>query len=105
MAKEKNNSIGFGLGLLTGMIGGIVAAILLAPKSGEDTRADLATKAIAIKNNLPKRIESAKKKSIRSIERTKASLESIIEDIQDSLKAKKMANAKILESKYLKEHK
>ena len=54
------------------------------------------------KKNLPKKIESAKEKSLRSIERTTVSIENIIEDVQNSLKAKKMANAKIMESKSLK---
>ena len=102
MSKKVDGSISFGVGLLAGVIGGIIAGVVCAPRSGEEARADLATKAAAIKNSFPCKIDSAKKKSIRCIERTKASLENIIEDIQDSLKAKKMANAKILESKYLK---
>ena len=103
MSKKMDNSISFGVGLLAGMVGGIIAGIVCAPRSGEESRADLAAKAKAIKNNFPKKIDGARKKSIRYIERTKASLENIIEDIQDSLRAKKMANAKILESKHLKE--
>lgn len=102
MSKNVDNSISFGVGLLAGMLAGLTAGILCAPQSGEEARDDLVTKATAIKNSFPKKIDSAKRKSIRYIERTKASLESIIEDIQDSLKAKKMANAKILESKFLK---
>ena len=102
MSKKADNSISFGIGLLAGMLAGMVAGIICAPQSGEETRDDLVTKATAIKNSFPKKIDGARKKSIRCIERTKASLEKIIEDIQDSLKAKKMANAKILESKYLK---
>lgn len=102
MSRKEDNSISFGVGLLAGMVGGIIAGILCAPRSGEETRADLSAKAAAIKNNFPQKIDGARRKSIRCIERTKASLENIIEDIQDSLKAKKMANAKIMESKYLK---
>lgn len=102
MSKKVDSSISFGIGLLAGVIGGIIAGVVCAPRSGEETRADLVTKVSAIKNNFPKRIEGAKSKSIKCIEHTKASLENIIEDIQDSLKAKKMANAKIMESKHLK---
>lgn len=102
MSKETDSSLCFGLGLLAGVVGGIITAVLVAPKSGEETRADLVDKAIKIKNNLPGKIECAKKKSINSIENTKASIENIIEDIQNSLKAKKMANAKIKESESLK---
>jgi len=103
MSKELDTSISFGIGLLAGVIGGIIAAVVCAPKSGEETRADLITKVKTIKSNFPQKIINAKRKSIRSIERTKASLENIIEDIQDSLKAKKMANAKLMEAKFLKE--
>ncbi|MCQ2958513.1 MAG: YtxH domain-containing protein [Candidatus Gastranaerophilales bacterium] len=102
MAKETDNSLCFGLGLLAGVIGGIIGGIFYAPKSGEETRADLIHKIKVIKNKFPKKIECAKRKSINSIEQTKASIENIIEDIQDSLKAKKLANAKIKESKSLK---
>jgi len=102
MSKNTDNSIIFGLGLLAGVVGGIIAGVMLAPKSGEETRKDLANKAKAIKKNLPKKIESAKEKSLRSIERTTVTIKNIIEDVQNSLKAKKMANAKIMESKSLK---
>ena len=102
MSKKADNSISFGIGLLAGVVAGIFAGIVCAPRSGEETRIDLCTKAVAIKNSFPKKIDCAKNKSIRYIERTKASLENIIENIQDSLKAKKLANAKILESKYWK---
>jgi len=102
MRKETDNSIWFGIGLLAGVIGGILAGVLYAPKSGEETRCDLIHKIKVIKNKFPSKIESARKKSINSIEHTKVAIENIIEDIQASLKAKKMANAKIMESKSLK---
>ena len=105
MSKERDNSISFGLGLLAGVVGGIIAGVICAPKSGEETRADLADKVMQIKDNFPKKVECAKKKSLRSIEQTKASIENIIEDIQGSLRAQKMANAKKMEAKILKEQK
>ena len=40
MSKE-DNSISFGMGLLAGILGGVVAAILYAPKSGAETREDI----------------------------------------------------------------
>ena len=103
MSKEMDNSLCFGLGLLAGVVCGIVAGVVCAPKSGEETRAELADKANKIKNNLPEKMEKAKQKGLDSIEQTKASIENIIEDIQSSLKAKKMADAKIRESQSLKE--
>jgi len=103
MSKETDNSLCFGLGLLAGVIGGIIGGILFAPKSGEETRAELMEKANKIKENLPEKVETAKKKGLSSIEQTKASIENIIEDIQGSLKAKKMALAKEKESQSLKQ--
>ena len=105
MSKDKDDSISFGIGLLAGVVGGIIAGIIYAPKPGAETRADLVDKAIKIKNNLPRKVECAKKKSLDSIDHTKASIENIIEGIQDSLRAQKMANAKLLEAKVLKEQK
>ena len=52
MSKEMDNSLCFGLGLLAGVVCGIVAGVVCAPKSGEETLADLADKANKIKNNL-----------------------------------------------------
>ena len=40
MSKE-DSSISFGVGLLLGVVGGVIAAVLYAPKSGEETRKDL----------------------------------------------------------------
>ena len=103
MPKEKDTSISFALGLLAGVVGGIISAVLLAPESGEKTRNDLICKAKKIKNNFPTKLENAKNKSLRTIEKTKASLENMIDDIQESIRAKKMANAKLMEAKWLKE--
>ena len=38
---KKNESLCFGLGLMAGVIGGIVAAVLYAPKSGEESRKEV----------------------------------------------------------------
>ena len=40
MSKE-DSSISFGVGLLLGVVGGVIAACLYAPKSGEETRKDV----------------------------------------------------------------
>ena len=50
MSKDKDDSISFGIGLLAGVVGGIIAGIIYAPKPGAETRADLVDKAIKIKN-------------------------------------------------------
>ena len=55
------------------------------------------------KKEFGQKVNALKGKIEKSIEETKASIENLIEDIQDSFKAQKMAAAKIKESKKLKE--
>ena len=38
---SKNKAFAFGMGLLAGVIGGIVAGVLYAPKSGEESRREI----------------------------------------------------------------
>ena len=40
MCKE-NDSLCFGIGIMVGVIGGVVAGVLLAPKKGEDSCKDV----------------------------------------------------------------
>jgi gas vesicle protein len=104
MAKETDNSIVFGMGLLAGVVAGIVIGVLYAPKSGEETRNDLNEKMQKIKEKFPSDVEKAKEKSLQVIERTKLSIENALEDIQESMKARKMANAKDMEEKSLEDN-
>jgi gas vesicle protein len=53
MSKEKS-SIGFGLGLLTGVIGGIVAGILYAPCPGSEMRERLEKAGVKNIKEIPK---------------------------------------------------
>lgn len=57
MAKGK-----FALGALVGMAAGVVAGILTAPKSGKETRADIKTKAEAVKSDATAKAEDLRKK-------------------------------------------
>ncbi|MDD3593579.1 MAG: YtxH domain-containing protein [Candidatus Gastranaerophilales bacterium] len=99
MAKKEDSSIAFGLGLLAGVVAGIVAGIVYAPKSGEETREDLICKAKQIKENFPDDLEKAKKNGLTLVELLKIKTEKIIDNINDSLKAKQMAKAKREEEK------
>ena len=38
---KNNNSISFGLGLFAGVVGGILAGVMYAPKPGEESRKEL----------------------------------------------------------------
>ncbi len=75
------------LGTIIGTLGGFVAGILTAQKSGKETRADLKEKALEVKD-----------KAIVDGKYAKLKTEETIEDIQDSLdelkvRAKRAAKA------------
>ena len=61
---NKESTIGFGIGLLTGVIVGGVAAVLYAPKSGQETRQMLVNKTVEA-------IDTVKEKSSAVIDSVK----------------------------------
>ena len=97
MAKD-DFSVSFGLGLLGGIVGGIIAGVLLAPKSGQETRDELAEALIDAKEKYTPKIIEAKNNTERAIDIIKYKLEKQIQKINSSIKARRMAKAKSLES-------
>ena len=67
MSKE-DNSVAFGVGLLAGVIGGVVAAILYAPKSGEETRKNVENAVSNLAEKYTPEIQEAKKQALTSID-------------------------------------
>lgn len=67
----QNNTESFFKGLLLGTLAGAVAGILLAPKSGEETREDIKKLAIDLKNKAENTYEKARKEVERKIEQIK----------------------------------
>ena len=57
MSKEEGNIFKFGLGFVSGIISGIVLGLILAPKSGEETRGEIASGASKLKDLTKDRIE------------------------------------------------
>ena len=66
MSKE-DNSVAFGVGLLAGVIGGVVAAILYAPKSGEETRKNVENAVSNLAEKYTPEIQEAKKQALTSM--------------------------------------
>jgi len=97
MAKD-DFSVSFGIGLLGGIIGGIVAGVLLAPKSGAETRDDLAEALIEAKEKYTPKIIEAKNNTERAIDIIRCKLEQQFQKINSSIKARRMAKAKIIEN-------
>ncbi len=97
MSKE-DNSISFGVGLLMGVVGGVIAAILYAPKSGEETRKDVENVITDMAQKYTPEINEAKRQALTSIDVMRYRLEQQYNKINESIKAKQIAKAKQKES-------
>jgi gas vesicle protein len=98
MSKE-DNSISFGLGLLAGVLGGLTAAILYAPKSGAETRSDIKKCVNEFAEKHAPEIKEAKKQALESLDVMKYKLEKQYNKINDHIKAKQMAKAREMEDR------
>ena len=58
---SKNKSFMFGMGLLAGVVGGIIAGVLYAPKPGEESRRELKEAACELYEKHSPAIKEAKK--------------------------------------------
>ncbi len=97
MSKE-DSSISFGVGLLIGVVGGVIAAVLYAPKSGEETRKDVENVISDIAQKYTPEIKQAKKQALTSIDVMRYRLEQQYNKINETIKAKQIAKAKQKES-------
>lgn len=91
---SENKSLAFPMGLLAGMVGGIVAGILFAPKSGEETRRELAQAANEFYEKHSPEINEAKKQALQSVDIIKCKIERQLKNIADKIKSRKLRNAK-----------
>ena len=96
MSKEKS-SIGFGLGLLAGMVGGIVAGILYAPCSGAEMREKVKNTVCDLAEKYSPEVGEAKKQAMESVDLLKYKLEKQYKKFSNMVKSKKMRKAKELE--------
>lgn len=96
MGKEKS-SIGFGLGLLAGVVGGIVAGILYAPCPGSEMRAKVKDTVCDLTEKYSPEVEDAKKQALESVDLLKYKLERQYKKFGNMIKSKKMRKAKELE--------
>ncbi len=97
MSKE-DSSISFGVGLLIGVVGGVIAAVLYAPKSGEETRKNVENVITDIAEKYTPEIKEAKKQALTSIDVMRYRLEQQYNKINETIKAKQIAKAKQKES-------
>lgn len=94
---KNNNSISFGLGLFAGVIGGILAGVLYAPKPGEESRKELKEVVSDLAEKHSPEIKEAKKQALESIDLVKYKLERQYRKLNHMLKSKKLQKAKELE--------
>ena len=94
---KKNNSISFGLGLLAGVVGGIIAGVLYAPKPGEKSRNELKEVVSELAEKHSPEVKEAKQQALESIDLVKYKLERQYRKLNHMLKSKKLQKAKELE--------
>lgn len=91
---SENKSLAFPMGLLAGMVGGIVAGILFAPKPGEETRREIAQAATEFYEKHSPEINAAKKQAIQSVDILRCKIERQMKTIAEKIKSRKLRNAK-----------
>ena len=94
---SNNKSFMFGMGLITGVIGGIIAGVLYAPKSGEESRRELKEAACELYEKHSPAINEAKKQAMENIDLMKYKLERQFRKFNNMIKSKKLMKAKELE--------
>jgi len=93
----KNKSLAFGLGMLAGVVGGIIAGVLYAPKPGEESRQQLKEAAVELYEKHSPAICEAKKQALESVDLAKYKLERQFRKFNSMIKSKKLQKAKALE--------
>lgn len=94
---NNNKSFMFGMGLLAGVLGGIAAGILFAPKSGAESRKEIKDAAIKLYEENSPAINEAKKQALESVDLMKYKLERQFRKFNNMVKSKKLLKAKELE--------
>lgn len=94
----KNKSLAFGFGLLAGVVGGIIAGVLYAPKPGEESRKQLKEAACEFYEKNSPAIQDAKKQALESVDLAKYKLERQFRKFNNMIKSNKLQKAKELEA-------
>ena len=94
---SKNKTLAFGLGLIAGVVGGIIAGVLYAPKPGEESRRQLKDAACELYEKNSPAIKEAKKQALESVDLAKYKLERQFRKFNNMIKSKKLQKAKQLE--------
>lgn len=96
MSKDKSPIV-FGLGLLVGVVGGIIAGVLYAPCPGSEMREKVKDTVCDLAEKYSPEVNEVKKQAMESIDLVKYKLEKQYKKYGNMLKSKKMRKAKELE--------
>jgi gas vesicle protein len=96
MCKE-NDSVCFGIGIIAGVVGGLIAGVLLAPKKGEESCKDVKSAIENLIETQSPNVQEAKRKAIKAIDIVRYKVEDKIKKIANAVKSEKMEKAKQLE--------
>ncbi|MDR1168315.1 MAG: YtxH domain-containing protein [Heliobacteriaceae bacterium] len=95
---SNNKSFAFGIGLLAGVVGGIIAGVLYAPKPGEESRRELKEAAEKLYEEHSPAIKEAKQQAAESVDLMRYKLERQLRKFSNMIKSKKLLKAKELEA-------
>lgn len=94
MSGKDDNALLFGIGILAGVTTGIIAGLLFAPQSGEETRKKIEKQVTYIaETNCPSK-EEAKRQILAVIDVIQFKIEKAVRKLSDSLKSRRLAKAK-----------
>lgn len=96
MSKDKS-SFGFGMGLLAGVVGGLIAGVLFAPRPGSEMREKVKETVCDLAEKHSPAVQEAKKQAMDSIDLLKYKLEREYKKFANMIKSKKLRKAKELE--------
>ncbi len=96
MSKDKS-SFGFGMGLLAGVVGGLIAGVLFAPRPGAEMREKVKETVCDLAEKHSPAVQEAKKQAMDSIDLLKYKLEREYKKFANMIKSKKLRKAKELE--------
>lgn len=96
MSKDKS-SFGFGMGLLAGVVGGLIAGVLFAPRPGSEMREKVKETVCDFAEKHSPAVQEAKKQAMDSIDLLRYKLEREYKKFSNMIKSKKMRKAKELE--------
>ena len=94
---SKNKSLMFGLCLIAGDVGGLIAGVVYAPKSGEESRRQIKDAACELYEKNSPAIKEAKKQALENIDLMNYKLERQFRKFNNMIKSKKLLKAKELE--------